>query len=171
MLHTVTILIRWTNSSLNFHRFWVSFVWFPRNKIHMNYKKFSKKRNISNSNANFTSKLKLGPYSSLCWYLKRFDPLDLTNVLCVFCSYFRQWIKFIFFSLHFISCDTKSNILHRHSTSSSLRSVPARTSYSRRSYDLYDAQTDASREQRTQCMLGTMAACEVICIGPLMVLR
>lgn len=57
----------------------------------------------------------------------------------------------------------------RHSTTSSTRSAN-RTGYSR-TYDLYDAQADASREQRTQILLGTMAACEVICIGPLMVLR
>lgn len=49
-------------------------------------------------------------------------------------------------------------------------STRSRTSYGR-SYDLYDAQTDANREQRTQFLLGTMAACEIICIGPLMVLR
>lgn len=59
---------------------------------------------------------------------------------------------------------------HRHSTTSSTRSAPTRNGFSR-SYDLYDAQADASREQRTQFLLGTMAACEIICIGPLMVLR
>ena len=63
-------------------------------------------------------------------------------------------------------CATIKNAC-RHSTTSSTRS---RTSYGR-SYDLYDAQTDATREQRTQYLLGTMAACEIICIGPLMVLR
>ncbi|XP_055300752.1 uncharacterized protein LOC129567665 isoform X2 [Sitodiplosis mosellana] len=61
-------------------------------------------------------------------------------------------------------------IAHRHQRHSTTSSTRSRTSYGR-SYDLYDAQTDATREQRTQYLLGTMAACEIICIGPLMVLR
>lgn len=63
-----------------------------------------------------------------------------------------------------------NTIACRQSTTSSTRSGTSRTSYGR-SYDLYDAQADASREQRTQVLLGTIAACEIICIGPLMVLR
>lgn len=58
----------------------------------------------------------------------------------------------------------------RHSITSSTRSATSRISYGR-TYDMYDAQADACREQRTQFLLGIMAACEIICIGPLMVLR
>lgn len=70
-----------------------------------------------------------------------------------------------------ISLGFQRNYLNacRHSTTSSTRSATSR-SYGR-TYDLYDAQADASREQRTQFLLGTMAACEIICMGPLMVLR
>ena len=41
----------------------------------------------------------------------------------------------------------------------------------KRSYDLYDAERDVSREKRTQQFLCSMAAVHVICISPLMVLR
>lgn len=56
------------------------------------------------------------------------------------------------------------------STSSSTRSAATRTSYTR-SYDLYDAEMDSIREKRSQCYLGGMAATQVICICPLMILR
>lgn len=79
------------------------------------------------------------------------------------------WIHVIFH--RYINHINGKNAL-RHSTTSSTRSAPTRTSnYSRRSYDLQDAQADATREQRTQVLLGTMAGCEIVCIGPLMVLR
>lgn len=41
----------------------------------------------------------------------------------------------------------------------------------RRSYDLYDAEADVTRERKTQRFLCSMAAVQVICISPLMVLR
>lgn len=112
------------------------------------------------------------------WFDKWFIHVCVCSSLIFVNKYFTMNKFFSIFSLYrFMCCCWKIRkslaytVANRHSTSSSLRSVPARASYSRRSYDLYDAQTDASREQRTQCMLGAMAACEVICIGPLMVLR
>lgn len=39
------------------------------------------------------------------------------------------------------------------------------------SYDLYDAELDINREKRAQQYLCSMAAVQVICISPLMVLR
>lgn len=40
-----------------------------------------------------------------------------------------------------------------------------------RPYDLYDAEIDVIREKKTQRYLCSMAAVQIICISPLMVLR
>ncbi|XP_050080399.1 uncharacterized protein LOC126568038 [Anopheles maculipalpis] len=40
-----------------------------------------------------------------------------------------------------------------------------------RTYDLYDAEADVNREKRTQRHLGAMAASQVLCVCPLMILR
>ncbi|XP_055618832.1 alpha-1D adrenergic receptor [Toxorhynchites rutilus septentrionalis] len=40
-----------------------------------------------------------------------------------------------------------------------------------RTYDLYDAEVDVSREKRTQRYLGAMASTQVLCVCPLMILR
>ncbi|CAD7090563.1 unnamed protein product [Hermetia illucens] len=58
----------------------------------------------------------------------------------------------------------------RNSTTSSSTERPARQDSSR-SYDLYNAELDVTREKRTQRHLGSMAATQVVCICPLMVLR
>lgn len=81
----------------------------------------------------------------------------------------KRYIYYIVLKIDWYFCETNTSAC-RYSTTSSTRSATSRASYGR-SYDLYDAQADASREQRTQFLLGTIAACEIICIGPLMVLR
>lgn len=50
-------------------------------------------------------------------------------------------------------------------------STTTTTTPTRRSYDLYDAEVDVVREKKTQQCLCSMAAVQVICISPLMVLR
>ncbi|XP_062707852.1 uncharacterized protein LOC109433599 [Aedes albopictus] len=40
-----------------------------------------------------------------------------------------------------------------------------------RTYDLYDAELDVSREKRTQRHLGAMASTQILCVCPLMILR
>lgn len=57
-----------------------------------------------------------------------------------------------------------------YSRSSTSSGRPIRTN-SARSYDLYDAELDVTREKRTQRHLGAMAAAQVICVCPLMLMR
>ncbi|XP_055912730.1 uncharacterized protein LOC129946533 isoform X2 [Eupeodes corollae] len=67
------------------------------------------------------------------------------------------------------------------STNSSVERIPGRTAPSRpldikgssatRSYDLYNAEMDICREKRKQRNLGSMAAAQVVCLCPLMILR
>lgn len=71
-----------------------------------------------------------------------------------------------------IACHQYNNIYSLSlSPSSSNRSQSTSTAPSRRSYDLYEAEVDVDREKKTQQCLGSMAAVQVICISPLMVLR
>lgn len=69
----------------------------------------------------------------------------------------------------------------RNSSASSVVRPPGRTAPTRpldikstsasRSYDLYNAEMDICREKRKQRNLGSMAATQVVCVCPLMILR
>ncbi|XP_037026080.1 alpha-1A adrenergic receptor [Bradysia coprophila] len=68
----------------------------------------------------------------------------------------------------------RADVRNRQRTSSTSTPSATRTaarSNNSRSYDLYDAEVDVNREKRTQNHLGAMAAVQVICMCPLMILR
>nr|AGX85001.2 NPYLR3 [Aedes aegypti] len=57
------------------------------------------------------------------------------------------------------------------STGGSAGASGADLSAGSRTYDLYDAEVDVSREKRTQRHLGAMASTQILCVCPLMILR
>lgn len=58
-------------------------------------------------------------------------------------------------------------VLNSHSTCM----APYSTGTATRSYDLYSAEWDVNREKRNQRNFGSMAAAQVVCLCPLMILR
>ncbi|XP_065364831.1 uncharacterized protein LOC135957917 [Calliphora vicina] len=59
------------------------------------------------------------------------------------------------------------SVLNSHSTCM----APYSTGTATRSYDLYSAEWDVNREKRNQRNFGSMAAAQVVCLCPLMILR
>lgn len=59
----------------------------------------------------------------------------------------------------------------RTAPSSTRPSIGIKSSSAIRSYDLYNAEMDICREKRKQRNLGSMAATQVVCVCPLMILR
>ncbi|XP_073833124.1 uncharacterized protein [Musca autumnalis] len=61
--------------------------------------------------------------------------------------------------------------LNGNSHHSTVYSGPYSTGTATRSYDLYSAEWDVNREKRNQRNFGSMAAAQVVCLCPLMILR